>query len=163
MTPIGLTTRNVKKALLLSLAAGVLACAADSPTPLTQAAALNQPSQLTNAEVRAYATGRRREIELTGTALQMLSRTGNAAQRAVLSAGAAADHVEQEGAATAGMRVAEYRLLVARVDTLLRLSLSLSGPDTSVRLAGSAMHRLDSLRVELTVLRARVNAETRMP
>jgi hypothetical protein len=81
----------------------------------------------------------------------------------VLSAGAAADHVEQEGAATAGMRVAEYRLLVARVDTLLRLSLSLSGPDTSVRLAGSAMHRLDSLRVELTVLRARVNAETRMP
>lgn len=97
---------------------------------------------------RAYAEGRGREIEFTDAALAMLACATTPDQRSVIAAGATPDHAEIAAAGGAGMRVADYRTLVVRVDSVLRGSREL---DVRVR-------HLDSLRVQLTVLRARMNA-----
>lgn len=100
------------------------------------------------AAARTYAEGRGHEIEFTEAALAMLACATTRDQRSVIAAGASPDHAEIAAAGGVGMRVADYRTLVARVDSVLRGSREL---DTRNR-------RLDSLRVQLTVLRARLNA-----
>jgi hypothetical protein len=97
---------------------------------------------------RTYAEGRGHEIEFTNAALALLACATTRDQRSVIAAGSSPDHAEIAAAGGVGMRVAEYRSLVVRVDSVLRASREL---DDRTR-------RLDSLRVHLTVLRARMNA-----
>lgn len=97
---------------------------------------------------RAYAEGRGHEIDFTNTALAMLACATTQDQRSVIAAGASPDHAEIAAAGGVGMRVADYRALVVRVDSVLRGSREL---DAGTR-------HLDSLRVQLTVLRTRMNA-----
>lgn len=102
---------------------------------------------------QAYAEGRGREIEFTDAALALLACAATQAQHSVIAAGASTDHAEVAAADRIGMRVAEYRVLVVRVDSVLRGSRAL---DVRTR-------HLDSLRVQLAVLRTRMNAHTSTP
>lgn len=122
----------------------------DAPPKAVEPTRTAPRSSLTAGELRSYTEGRRREIELTGAALALLSCTSNPDQRTVLIAGAAPDHAEGDAAVRAGLGVADYRRLVAHVDSILRAVSD--QPDSQTR-------RLDSLRVELAVLRARIGAE----
>lgn len=97
---------------------------------------------------RAYAEGRGHEIEFTKAALAMLACATTPDQRSVIAAGASPDNAEIAAAGGVKMRVADYRSLVDRVDSALRVSREL---DDRTR-------PLDSLRVQLTVLRTRMNA-----
>lgn len=99
------------------------------------------------AAARAYAEGRGHEIEFVNTALAMLACATTPEQRSVIAAGASSHHAEIEAARGVAMRVADYRALVVRVDSVLRGSREL---DDHTR-------PLDSLRVQLTVLRTRLN------
>src|SRR5882757_9202870 len=71
-------------------------------------------------DARTYAEGRRHEIEFTNSALAMLACATTADQRSVIVVGASADHAEVAAAAGVGLRVADYRTLVVRVDSVLR-------------------------------------------
>ncbi len=99
------------------------------------------------AAARAYTEGRRHEIEFTNAALALLACATTPDQRSVIAAGASSHHAEVEAARGVAMRVADYRSLVDRVDSVLRVSREL---DDHTR-------PLDSLRVQLTVLRTRLN------
>jgi hypothetical protein len=99
-------------------------------------------------DARAYAAGRRHEIEFTNSALAMLACATTPDQRSVIVAGATPGQAEIAAAGGAGMRVADYRTLVVRVDSVLRGSRELD----------LRTQHLDSLRVQLTVLRTRMNA-----
>jgi hypothetical protein len=114
---------------------------------LTCRSASAQVSIVTN-DARTYAEGRRHEIEFTNAALAMLVCARTPDQRSVIVAGASSEHAEVAAAAGVGLRVADYRALVVRVDSTLRAARDL---DARAR-------RLDSLRVQLTVLRTRMNA-----
>ena len=80
--------------------------------------------------------------------ITMLACATTQDQRSVIAAGASPDHAEIAAAGGVGMRVADYRALVVRVDSVLRGSREL---DVRTR-------HLDSLRVQLTVLRTHMNA-----
>lgn len=111
--------------------------------------------RLSRGDVTAYELGRRREIELTRAALELVQHTGSAAQHSVMEAAADPDHMTVDAARVSGLRVEEYRSMVSRVDSALVLDSSLS-TDASAR-------RLDSLRVALVVLRSRLSAEVSQP
>jgi hypothetical protein len=97
---------------------------------------------------RSYSAGRSQEIDFISAALGMLACAKTADQRRVVLAGATPEHGEIAAAAVLAMRVADYRALVRRVDSVLRVSRDLD----------SRTRRLDSLRVELTVLQTRMSA-----
>ena len=125
------------------------------------------PAPLVATDLTAYARGRSREVALMREALLRLNRAGrdSSSRRAVLRA-AAPGLLEREGAAAAGLAVERYRDLVARMDSLLRVRFRevRSGDSAEVLRAigsdGSADQwlLLDSLRVELAVLRSRFAA-----
>jgi hypothetical protein len=100
------------------------------------------------AAARAYADGRAHEIEFTSSALAMLACATTEDQRRVILNGASGQQSEIAGAAVVSMRVADYRGLTSRVDSVLRGSRELD----------ARTQHLDSLRVQLAVLRARMNA-----
>jgi hypothetical protein len=102
---------------------------------------------------RAYAEGRGHEIGMTEAALAMLACATTPDQQSVIAAGASPEHAEITAAGGMGMRVADYRKLVTRTDSVLRGS-----RDLDIR-----NRHLDSLRVQLTVLRARLNARQSSP
>jgi hypothetical protein len=102
------------------------------------------PYLLVPSETAAYRRGREREIVLLREAL---TRHQSFSPLASITAGAAA----------AGLPVNGYRLLVARVDSGLRLRSALA-PEDSSGPGRAEWAELDSLRVELTVLRTRLDA-----
>jgi hypothetical protein len=113
---------------------------------------------LTTADRAAYARGREREVALMRTALARLQHAdGDSASRRAVVLALAAEGVEREGAAAAGLAPERYRALVARMDSLLR---SRGRGAVSPGAGGSAdeWRLLDSLRVELAVLRSRFAA-----
>ncbi|HEX7939130.1 MAG TPA: hypothetical protein VF483_09085 [Gemmatimonadaceae bacterium] len=136
--------KNVKRSRRWRVSAMLTALALVAP-PVS---ALAQ-ARVTRRDADHYADGRGEEIRFTGAALAMMACATSRDQLAVLVAGASPDHAERAAAARVGMRVVDYRALVARVDSTLRQSSEL---DATTR-------RLDSLRVRLTVLRTRVSAE----
>ncbi|HKR56687.1 MAG TPA: hypothetical protein VJS20_10320 [Gemmatimonadales bacterium] len=99
---------------------------------------------LVPSEAAAYRRGREREIGLLRDAL-----TRHTALTPATSIRAGAD--------AAGLTVDAYQLLVTRVDSALRLRSALATPDSSGP-ARTEWAELDSLRVELTVLRTRLEA-----
>ena len=119
-----------------SLATPVAGASTAPPTP-------EGPYLLVASEAAAYRRGREREIALLRHAL---ARHASLPPSASISGGAAA----------AGLTVSAYELLVARVESGLRLR-STSGADSSGP-ARAEWEELDSLRVELTVLRSRLDA-----
>lgn len=111
----------------------------------------------------AYRHGRERELVLMHAALARLRRADgdSGARQAAIRAAAEAD-IERAGAAAAGLTRERYRALVARVDSVL-LERAREETDSAPGLvtgAGSAddWRLLDSLRVELAVLRSRFGA-----
>lgn len=104
---------------------------------------------LTVTEAAAYRRGREREITLLREAL---TRHRSLSPLASITAGAAA----------AGLPIDDYRLLVTRVDSGLRLRASLAPPDSGGP-GRAEWAELDSLRVELTVLRSRLDAVESRP
>lgn len=116
---------------------------AASPPAVPAAPALGGPYLLSASEAAAYRHGREREIALLRDAI---------AKHARLSL----DTTTRLGAAAAGLPLDAYRLLVARVDSGLRLRAAL--PADSSGPARAEWAELDSLRVELTVLRSRLDA-----
>ncbi len=99
---------------------------------------------LVPAEAAAYRRGREREIGLLRDAL---TRHTSVTPATSIHAGAGA----------AGLTVDAYQLLVARVDSALRLRSAVVSTDSSGP-ARTEWAELDSLRVELTVLRTRLDA-----
>lgn len=99
---------------------------------------------LVPSEAAAYLRGREREIGLLRDAL---TRHTAVAPATSIRAGAGA----------AGLTVDAYQLLVARVDSALRLRSAGVTTDSSGP-ARAEWAELDSLRVELTVLRTRLDA-----
>ncbi len=99
---------------------------------------------LVPAEAAAYRRGREREIGLLRDAL-----TRHTAVTPATSIRA--------GAGAAGLTVDAYQVLVTRVDSALRLRSALAASDSSGP-ARTEWAELDSLRVELTVLRTRLDA-----
>jgi len=136
---------RVGRALILALVAvTAIHCrnrgdsVASAPPPVAEGPYLLVPSEAT-----AYRRGREREIALLREALaRHRSFTSLASIRA--------------GAAAAGLPVDGYQLLVARVDSGLRLRSSVAAD--SVGPARAEWAELDSLRVELKVLRSRLDA-----
>ena len=111
-------------------------------SPVPPAAAPSGGSYLiVPSEAVAYRRGREREI---GLLREALARHTSVPQATSIQAGAAA----------AGLSVDAYQLLVARVDSGLRLR---SATD-SIEPGRAEWAELDSLRVELTVLRTQLDA-----
>ena len=123
------------------------------------AGCLPESAAVAQAPLAAYESGRRRELDLTVAALSLIACASTANEHAVAVAAAATDHIETEGARVAAMRLSDYRALVARVDSQLVLDARSRVPNLTPRLA----HHLDSLRVALVVMRARVAAMSSTP
>ena len=124
----------------------VPAVPAASAVPATGAPYLLIPSELI-----AYRRGREREIALLRAAVARRARNAGP----MTDSSVTAEALSRDGAAAAGLSVADYAVVVSRVDSALRLRAS-SGTATSPGSAEWAV--LDSLRVELTVLRSRLEA-----
>ncbi len=125
---------------------------------------------LGTAELMAYGSGHEREAALARAALAALRRARGEEERAILIAGADTLRTLLEGARAAGVRAPRYRRIVSAVDSLL-LSREGGRARSPVRsnprltpqaesLASWILPRLDSLRIELLVLRSRLAAET---
>jgi len=113
-------------------------------------------------DLAAYARGRSREVALMRAALAWLQRAdGDSTARRAAALAASTVGVEREGASAAGLRPEAYHTLVLRVDSLLlsrgrsRPVAAADSPAASVGGGGSTWRALDSLRVELAVLRSR--------
>ena len=125
---------------------------------------------LTVADLEAYQLGEQRELELMRAALEWLRRAdGDSAARRVAVLSTAAAGLEREGALAAGLGPDRYRALVARVDSVLRArGRAAASPGAGAGGSGAgepgddgAVTRwrfLDSLRVELAVVRSRFAA-----
>jgi hypothetical protein len=118
---------------------------------------------LTAADLLAYRRGREKELVLMHAALERLRRAdGDRGARQAAVRTAAEAEVERAGAAAAGLTPERYRALVARVDSVLleRAREETDSAKGSASGAGSAddWRLLDSLRVELAVLRSRFGA-----
>jgi hypothetical protein len=118
---------------------------------------------ITAVELAAYGRGREREVTLMRDALASLRRDGADSSARAAAALSEAARVEREGASAAGLAAERYHALVVRLDSvLLARSREAGSPGAapSHRDAGSAeeWRRLDSLRVELAVLRSRFEA-----
>ena len=110
---------------------------------------------LSASDLTAYERGRRREIELTRAALELVRQAGSPAQHAVMEAVADPDHMATDAARGAGLTPEAYRAMVGRVDSVLVAESSLA--------TDASAQRLDSLRVALVVLRSRLAAEVSQP
>ena len=136
---------------------------ATPPAPAGSAWPAASRAPLTAAELAAYARGRERELALLRAALDRLRRPGaDSATRTEVVAGVTTGE-EREGAAAAGLAVERYHALVARTDSALRdrgRAAGAASEPPNPRDAGSVeeWRRLDSLRVELAVLRTRFEA-----
>lgn len=117
-------------------------------------------SAMAQAPLADYEAGRSRELTLTLAAISLIACAPSAEQRAIAAYAAEPDHIQAEAAHFAGLRVAEYRVLIAQVDSQL---IRLPQGEAIRGLTVSASRRLDSLRVALLVARARVNAMAEMP
>jgi len=102
------------------------------------------PYLLVPAEAAAYRRGRQREIALLRDALTRHTSLSPAQSF-------------QAGATAAGLTTGAYQLLVARVDSGLRVRPVMTAADSGSP-ARAEWTELDSLRVELTVLRSRLDA-----
>jgi hypothetical protein len=131
--------------------------------PASSPAAAPSPAPLTGADLAAYARGREREVALLRGALDRLRRANaDSAARREAVLGATLRSVEREGAAAAGLPLERYRALGARMDTVLRSrgqeGASVEGvagaPAAGDSGSRETWRRLDSLRVELAVLRS---------
>lgn len=127
----------------------------------------SHPGALTAADLAEYARGREREVALLRDALRRLGAAdGDSSAKRVAMSAAAENRVEGEGALAAGLTPDRYRSLTVLVDSALRgrevvvaggVAQAARSPSND---AGSAddWRRLDSLRVELAVLRSRFAA-----
>lgn len=123
--------------------------------------------RLDPADRAAYARGRRREVALMRAALERLQRAdGDSGSRQAAVAALAGADTEREGAAAAGLTPERYHALVERMDSVLRsrgrqagVPAVSNGPIPSGDTGSiEEWHLLDSLRVELAVLRSRFAA-----
>ncbi len=141
-------------------ATAVAASGAASPESVVSAA----PPVLGAADLAAYRRGHEQELELMRAALARLRRAdGDRGSRLAAVRAADATDVERAGAAAAGVSPERYRALVARVDSVLLLrGRAAVGDAASGWMLGAASadewRLLDSLRVELAVLRSRFGA-----
>lgn len=122
------------------------------------------PAPLAAADVAAYVRGRSREVALMRGALARLRQAGadGAARRAALRAADSSD-LERAGAGAAGLAVAPYRALLARVDAVLLARGPSAGREDGASplpepFTADDWRLLDSLRVDLAVLRYRFDA-----
>lgn len=131
--------------LVALLAGSLMSCrdrggsAASTPPPRSGVPYLLVPSEAT-----AYRRGREREIALLREAISRHRSFSPAASR-------------EAGATAAGLSPDAYEHLVARVDSGLRLRTALPAPDSTGPVRAE-WAELDSLRVELAVLRSRLDA-----
>jgi hypothetical protein len=102
-------------------------------------------------DVGPYERGRRREIELTGAALELLEQARSPQQHAVIESAADAERITTAAAKASGLGPAEYRSMIRRVDSTL-----IGAGRVWTELPAA---RIDSLRVALVVLRSRLAAE----
>ena len=156
---MGRVTLDRAVGLSFLFAALTLACAAcrdrdraAAPHPTNQAAvapaASARPLSLSPADLAAYQRGHERELELMRAALARLRRADGDSGAWRRAADATMEgQIERAGAAAAGLTPERYRELVSRLDSLLVEQ----GREPGWRL-------LDSLRVELAVLRSRFTA-----
>ena len=119
----------------------------------TAAAVAAAPYLLTAAEATAYRRGRAREIVLLRAALHRHIRNPGSATDSSITPQA----LSRDGAAAAGLSIDDYVVVVSRVDSALRLR-SASRTTTPDAAGNTEWAELDSLRVELTVLRSRLEA-----
>ena len=167
--------------LLLLSAASTLACAgcrgrgagpssasATAAPPNAEAsrgsvAATTQPA-LGAADLAAYRRGCEKELELMRAALVRLRRAdGDSGSRLAAVRSATEADVERAGAAAAGVPADRYRDLVVRVDSLLLArgrgeSRGIAVAPSLESASADEWRLLDSLRVELAVLRSRFGA-----
>jgi len=121
-------------------------------------------ASLAAADVSAYVRGRSREVALMRGALARLRQAGaDGAERRAAMRSADSSELERAGAGAAGLGTAPYRALVARVDAvLLALGPSAGREGGSsplpAPLTADEWRLLDSLRVNLAVLRYRFDA-----
>lgn len=108
-------------------------------------------------EALAYRRGREREITIARAALARAVRTPAGVHQPDLAV--LPDLMAREGAAAAGLDTDRYRRVVTRVDSLLRDRESQTSDDRPSGPRPEWM-TLDSLRVELAVLRSRLAAVT---
>src|SRR4051812_19684665 len=106
---------------------------------------------LDSNDVAAYERGRRREIELTSAALELLAQARSPQQHAVIEGAADAERITTAAAKASGLDPNDYRMLVRRVDSTL-----IGARRAPTDLTAS---RIDSLRVALVVMRSRLAAE----
>jgi hypothetical protein len=115
-------------------------------------------------DMAAYERGKMREIALANTALTVMQRTRDPNARAIVAAGAGEEHLDSAGAEAAGIPVRRYRQLVVQVDSVLLKGEEDPGGEASTQTAAQTraawLPRLDSLRVQLTVLLSRLAAES---
>ena len=145
----------------------------DSLLLRTRRGRLTAAAPLVVADLVVYGTGVEREAALTRAALTAMRRTGDPNERAVLAAGAEPGRTSLDGARAAGVPLARYRQVVAAVDSLLveretreRAGREVGAAPLSAQTESNsiwAVPRLDSLRVELVVLRSRLAAELARP
>jgi hypothetical protein len=113
----------------------------------------------------AYQRGKTREIALATTALAVMRRTRDPNARVIVAAGTGEAQLEIAGAEAAGIPVSRYRQLVVEVDSLLaegdgQVGGGPAAAMATIRTRAAWAPRLDSLRVQLTVLRSRLAAES---
>jgi len=138
--------------------------AAGGPPRHTTAAAeaAGPSSPLGVADIAAYVRGRSREILIVRAALDRLRRAGtDSVRRHAALADADAPAVERAGALAAGLPEGRYRDLTTRVDSALLAkgaSAASDDPERDDRIPADEWRLLDSLRVDLAVLRSRFEA-----
>lgn len=152
----------MKWAVRVVLAVAVAACRAGESVPAERPKMAVAAQPVSAEELAAYEAGRRQEINLTAAALALLDCANSAEQQTVLAGAGATDRIERDAAADGGMRVSDYHRLVSRVDSVLQRQTSAPGA-AGPRIQVPQARRLDSLRVQLMVLRTRVAAEVSQP
>jgi len=123
---------------------------------------------LAPADTAAYRRGREREVTLMRAAVTRLyAADGDSGARRAAARTAVTTEVEGAGATAAGLTIARYRALVARVDSALLTRAGAPQDDRGLRggsgrasgaLPPEEWQFLDSLRVELAVLQSRFAA-----
>jgi hypothetical protein len=147
----------------------LLSCRGDGPQARGRPSASEsaRPTRLpTVGDLLAYGRGLTREVALARSAVAALNRLCTGDERALVVLGSAPDHLEAEGSVAADRSPAQFRSLVAQVDSLL-IAGALTGDSSWARALGPEAPplprlavRLDSLRVERAVLRSTLGALT---
>ncbi len=134
------------------LSANLSACGQQEAPRAPAAAAQVAVQRADSDDLAAYERGVRREIGLTEAALRLLECAPSTEQRSAVAILSSSGQILSAGARAAGLDSVPYGLLVARVDSELRVR---GGRGLFAGDAG----RLDSLRVRLVVLRTRHASE----